>query len=85
LASTPIPSTEADDDDDDEEEEVDIENSVLASTRCTFTVPLHRLELSGYRRCLRSNRRFGGNKISWIYLNDVELEKRSPGGKWVKH
>ena len=84
LASTPVPSTEVDDDDD-EEEEIDTRNTVLASTRCTFTVPLHRPELSGYRRCFRSNRRLGGNKISWIYLHGVELEKRGPSGKWIKH
>ena len=84
LASTPVPSTEVDDDDD-EEEEIDTRNTVLASTRCTFTVPLHRPELSGYRRCFRSNRRLGGNKISWIYLYGVELEKRGPSGKWIKH
>jgi hypothetical protein len=74
-----------DDDNDDEEEEIDTRSSVLASTRCTFTVPLHRPELSGYRRCFRSNRRLGGNKISWIYLHGVELEKKGPSGKWIKH
>jgi hypothetical protein len=84
LASTPIPSTEGDDVDD-EKEETDTRNSVLASARYTFTVPLERPELSGYCRCFRSNRRFGGNKISWIYLHGVELEKRGPSGKWIKH
>ena len=84
LASTPIPSTEVDDDDD-EEEEIETRTSVLASTRCTFTVPLHRPELFGYRRCFRSNRRLGGNKISWIYLHGVELEERGPSGMWIKH
>lgn len=61
-----------------------VSGKILANRRIYFEVDLSNLE-GDFRTRTRNIRSLKSNKISWIYLHGIEIEKRDKHSHWAKH